>query len=166
MNSASQFLKHIVYAVVLVSSLCNSCNTKLETSSQNSQLTQYYSKKNWSFPIEISLDSLQYPESTDNKLAFNKDSLKKLFLNWYYSDSIFRKYDSTVVISRVSIKTTKQLKPLISCFVDFYSPGEIKDGAVAPVEGHAIIENKFLRQREIAYLTLENSKLIFLHWQN
>lgn len=51
------------------------------------------------------------------------------------------------------------------CRVDFYREGEIKGGSVAPVEGHGIVENKFLRQREIAVFIFNRDSLTFLNWK-
>lgn len=148
-----------------------SCNPK-ENESRNkeqkgSELLLYYKKNNWQYPVEIDTTAIRYDKSieTDNKLI--PAVLKQKIFDWCVSDSILDKHynDQSVRIYDIDLLPLNKSKYKLTCRIDFYRKGEIKDGAVAPVEGHGIVENKFLRQKEIAVLILDHDTLTFSNWK-
>lgn len=98
---------------------------------------------------------------------FSATNIKKLFSNWYRNDSVFKNYKNAgIVISNFNIEKRPSSEFLIFCFVDFYSVGEMSRGAVIPLEGHGIVDNKFLKQREIAFFKIIKDTHIFSNWAN
>lgn len=163
--------KNLCVCILLLVLIFSSCKDKRKPvevqshSQETGKLIEYYKKNNWAYPIEIVTDSIKYSGSNKN-IIISPDSLKALFIKWYYSDKILDVHrKGGTVIYDIRIKWLSKSKAFINCSVDFYTEGEIKNGMVAPMEGQAIIENKFLRQREAAVLILENSSLAFSKWQ-
>jgi hypothetical protein len=154
----------------LTSHLVN-CNPKANESrdkeQEGSELILYYKKNNWEYPIEIDTSAIRYDKNIEigNKLI--PAVLKQKIFDWCVSDSILAKHsnDQSIRIYAVNLSPVNKFKHRLTCRIDFYREGEIKDGAVAPVEGHGIVENKFLRQKEIAVFILDHDTLIFSNWK-
>lgn len=134
---------------------------------KGSNLFLYYKKNNWHYPIEIDTSAICYDKGieTDNKLT--PVGLKQKIFDWCVSDNILAKHpnDQSIRIYDIDLSPVNKSKYKLTCRIDFYREGEIKDGAVPPVEGHGIVENKVLQQKEIAVLILGHDTLTFLNWK-
>lgn len=133
----------------------------------NSKLFQYYKKNNWQYPIEIDASKIKYDKNIEIDNTLSPSVLKQKIFNWCVFDSILAKHfnDEAIRIYDIGLTTIKDPKYMLTCRIDFYREGDIIDGAVSPVEGHGIVENKFLRQKEIAIFFLNNDTLTFSNWK-
>ena len=145
-----------------------------EVNNASSRVMGYFSANSWNFPVDVELDSINYQlANIDKKLIQTGERLdtallRRQLVNWCYVDSLFKRKREGIKISTINVTEAKPLKRewTLNCIVDFYSDGEIRNGAVLPVEGRAIIDNKLLKQRERAYFLLTGGKLKFLKWYN
>jgi hypothetical protein len=154
----------------LILAACHSnteSTTKQSPKQADTSLVGFFKLKNWQYPIEIDTSAISYPKDLAANKPFSTVSLIRLLLKWYRSDSTFKHYGpAAIVVSEMNIYQHSNLSYELSCRVDFYSKGEMINGVVIPVEGHGIVENKFLRQRETAIFSIVKDTLFFRNWAN
>jgi len=132
-------------------------NTPSSIVSMDSKLMVYYKENRWEYPIEIDTTGIQ-----NGALH-----LKGKLYDWCIADSVLLKHrvDKALRIHSIGLENDRTAKEKVECIIDFYREGEINDGVVVPVEGHSVMENKFLRQRERAVLEFSQDKIVFSHWR-
>ncbi|MBC7388117.1 MAG: hypothetical protein H7329_02805 [Opitutaceae bacterium] len=129
-------------------------------------LIHYFKRNNWNYPVEIDTNNMysNLKRRINDTIIFYLD--KKIY-NWCILDSVLLKNypEQALRIYNIKLADSKSTKLVLSCGVSFYREGE-KEGPILPVEGHGIVERKFLRRNEVAYLTYYKGSIKFLKWEN
>jgi hypothetical protein len=158
------YLATIYFTLFHISCNLNELNSPPEEG-KNSGLHQFFNKNQWQYPIEINISNIGYENNLQSVQKIDPEILKQKIAGWCKSDStLIENLSQAVRVYNIIIGLKDSNTYKLTCQVDFYREAEIKDGAAAPVEGHAIIENKFLRQRETAALFINHDSLSFSHW--
>jgi len=159
----------ILSLVIFVSNCKNKSHKKNQVSivPVESELMLYFKKNNWQFPIQVDTSRMKVILSNETQQGNVIFSIQGKLYEWCISDSIIFKHhaNQAIRIHEIVVNEIDKSRFQIMCMIDFYENGEIRNGTVLPVEGHSIIENKFLRQREIAVLMLNHDTLTFSNWK-